>query len=439
MITPRTITAALVLFLALSTGATAAETTDLAALFAKNNGRLSLDKTTYHLTKPLEINLQKTGPISIIGDGTTRIIMDGPGPAIHLIGTHDGTAAPSTVDPSIWKNERGPVIAGIEIVGNHPKAEGIRAEGTMQLRIRGVTIRHTQCAIHLAQRNRNVIITACNLYENHGIGLFLDDVNLHQINVTACHISYNGGGGIVSRAGAVRNLHITGCDIEGNMSESGPPTANVLLDGTGSSYGTGEVAITGCTIQHTHNAPNSANIRILGAAQPIANLKHPQLGNITITGNILSNVHTNIHLDNCRAVTITGNTLWDAADYQILATHCTALVVGANALDRNPYYDRNERVRASHNAVKFVDCRDSTIQGLHLSTTRNTPAGMLLKNCHRMNINGCTILDCAGPELKLVDCENCRISGCLLQDAENPKEENLVLQNSSKIRTSRPQ
>ena len=38
-------------------------------------------------------------------------------------------------------------------------------------------------------------------------------------------------------------------DIEGCQSKDGPPTANVLIDCTGGS--TAEVAITGCTIQHT--------------------------------------------------------------------------------------------------------------------------------------------------------------------------------------------
>ena len=57
------------------------------------------------------------------------------------------------------------------------------------------------------------------------------------------------------------------------------------------------IAITGCTIQHTHNAPDSANIRIMGEgkARPYAE-GELRGGNITITGNILSDVQVNVHL-----------------------------------------------------------------------------------------------------------------------------------------------
>ena len=92
-------------------------------------------------------------------------------------------------------------------------------------------------------RNRNVLIANSHVYENRGVGIYLDDVNLHQINVTGCHVSYCDDGGIVAKAGQVRNLHVTGCDIESNQGAKRPPTANVLIDSTGGSNA--EVAITG--------------------------------------------------------------------------------------------------------------------------------------------------------------------------------------------------
>ncbi|WP_197168240.1 glycosyl hydrolase family 28-related protein [Neorhodopirellula pilleata] len=48
----------------------------------------------------------------------------------------------------------------------------------------------------------------------------------------------------------------------------------------------GGVAITGCTIQHTHDAPNSANIRILGRSRPVQQTDEPRHGNITIANNV---------------------------------------------------------------------------------------------------------------------------------------------------------
>ena len=52
--------------------------------------------------------------------------------------------------------------------------------------------------------NRNVSVADSHIYENRGVGIFYDDVNLHQSNITNCHISYNALGGVVSRGGGVQ-------------------------------------------------------------------------------------------------------------------------------------------------------------------------------------------------------------------------------------------
>ena len=83
----------------------------------------------------------------------------------------------------------------------------------MQLTLTRVVVREALHGVHLVKRNRNVTLAACNLYNNRGIGLFLDGVNLHQINVANCHISYNHGGGVVVRGSELRNLQIGSSDI----------------------------------------------------------------------------------------------------------------------------------------------------------------------------------------------------------------------------------
>ena len=414
-----------------SASAQADDTAALQAAITESGGFLQLENRVYEISKSINIPLNETGPVAIRGTGTTRIKMAGAGPAFHFTGTHDGSAAPRTFKPEVWERERGPVVADLEIIGAHPEADGIQAEGTMQLRISGVTVRKARHGIHLYRHNRNVIISDCNLYENEGIGLFLDDINLHQINVANSHISYNRGGGIVciGGVGGVRNLHITGCDIESNFHEEGPVTANILVDSRKNSSGGAEISITGCTIQHTANSPDSANIRIFGGAQPIGNIEKPQLGHVTITGNILSDVQTNIHLEGCRGVAITGNTLWQAAEYNLLIKDCTALVMGANVLDRNPYYNRNPKIAANKNAVAFINCQDSTIQGLHVSQTRGNDAAVLFENCRRLHILGLTILDCEGVELVLKNCHDCLVNACLLSDTrENAEKETLQVE-----------
>ena len=68
------------------------------------SGPLVFPTGTYRLTAPVVIRLNETGYKGITGAaGTTRILMEGAGPAFHIIGTHGGTASPASVTPAIWK------------------------------------------------------------------------------------------------------------------------------------------------------------------------------------------------------------------------------------------------------------------------------------------------------------------------------------------------
>ncbi|MBC8876015.1 MAG: right-handed parallel beta-helix repeat-containing protein, partial [Planctomycetes bacterium] len=293
-------------------------------------GRVRLPKGVYRITKPIVIDLDRVGYTSFTADGVARIEMAGPGPALKFVGTHFKSADPKGFAPEVWDRQRMPCVDGVGIAGDHPEAIGIQAVGTMQLTVSRTHIRGVLHGIHLVENNRNVIISDCHIYENRGVGIYYDDVNLHQSNISNCHVSYNAGGGVVSRAGNVRNIHITGCDLESNMSPDTPPTANVLIDCTGSKYGTGEVAITGSTIQHNHPSPDSANIRIIGRSEPSGELELVREGNVTITGNVLSDVQVNVHLKDCRGVAITGNTFWMGFKHNLLVEDCSNIVVGPN-------------------------------------------------------------------------------------------------------------
>lgn len=384
------------------------DTAAIEAAVASKNGAVRLSRGTYRITRPIEIDLDRVGPTAIAGDGTATLVMDGPGAAIRFIGTHQGTAAPDTVKPNVWQHERMPAVDGLEIVGNHPQACGIEASGTMQLTITRVDVRRVLHAIHLVERNRNVIVSNCHLYENRGGGLFLDDVDLHQTNVTGCHISYNAAGGVVSRSGNVRNLHISGCDIEGNMSADGPPTANVLIDCSASVAGTAEVAVTGCTIQHSHTSPGSANIRYVGTGADGENWGH-----VCISGNVLSDVAVNVDIQQARGVSILGNTFWKGTEHNLRVNGSSNVLVGPNLFDRNPRY-RDEGYAS--NGILFRDCRDCTLTGLHVNGVTAAPAGIVLEKCRRMNLTGLTILDCQNAGLLLRNVTDSRVSGCLIQN-----------------------
>lgn len=390
-------------------------------------GDVILPKGVYRFTKPVVVDLEKVGPTSFQGSGTATIVMEGPGPAIRFIGTHEGTAAPETVEDNIWTNQRMPAVDGLEIVGAHPEAIGVEAVKTMKLILTRLTVRKMLHAVVLAQRNRNVIVSNCHFYENRGIGLYLDHVDLHQINVTGSHISYNGGGGIVSRDGSVRNLHISGCDIEGNMSAAGPATANILIDCGGKGSGTAEVAITGCTIQHGSGAPDSANIRYIGADDA-----DRRWGFVTISGNVFSDVQVNIDLIKAHGVVIQGNVIWTGQQGAIRAVDSEGVAIGSNIVGRNPNY----KDQVSKNSVLLRDCRDCTLSGLQIHGVSNAEAAVILEDCQGINVVGCTLVDCKSPGVLARNLSGSRIQGCLIRKAADAPEswEPVVVEGGSENR-----
>ena len=394
---------------------------DTAALqqLVNSQGSVRLPKGRYRLTKTVTVDLAKTGFAAITSDGTAQIIMAGSGPALHFVGTHGKSADPWNFKPQVWQNERAPSVAGIEIVGTHTEADGIEATGTMQLTVEHVLIRECRHAIHLTKSNRNIIISACNLYNNSGIGIFYDDVNLHQSNIVGTHISYNHGGGVVSRGGNVRNVQIGTCDIEYNHDPKGPPAANVELDSRGSSIG--EVTITGCTLQHTHTAVDSANIRILGAGNDTSLIRrggkeHTQEGNVTITGNVFSDVQVNVEIKHARGVTISANTFWEGFSHDLLIEDSSNIVVTGNNFDRNPRYLVNGYNLAEKNGVVITRTEDSTFSGNIVSGVWKKDAAVDIRECRRLQVTNNSVLDSDGIALRLTNTKQSVISGNLLRD-----------------------
>ena len=368
-------------------------TEELNQLIAESGGNLSPTSGVYRITRPLQFDLeQKKSAIIRASDGPVTIIMDGPGPAVRIRGSHEGTASPKTFSPATW-NERMPIIEGLEILGNHPDADGIELIRCVQPTITRVAIRWCRHGIRLVDRNRNVIVSDCHLYENSGIGLFLDDVNLHQINVSNSHISYNRAGGIVVYDGNVRNLHITGCDIEGNMPADDSPTrtANILLDVSGTpedkSRSIAEVAITGCTIQHSSNysgsqyeslAPGGANIRILGKdLWPV--------DSVTVTGNVISDTSVLIDIDTATDITVAGNTFFAPNPDFIHATACKRLNLNGNTF--------NPRQFVRPGRLIFSQCEDSIISNCTFHALNEGEGAIQLDQCQYMALHNNILSD----------------------------------------------
>ena len=381
-------------------------------------GSVQLPKGKYRLTKTVTVDLAKLGAFGLTSDGTATVIMAGPGPALKIVGTHGGTAAPKSFKPETWA-QRTPVVQGLEILGAHAEADGIEATGTMQLTLSRLTIRECRHGIHLTERNRNVVVADCHLYRNRGVGLYLDHVNQHQTNVSGCHISYNLGGGVVAIGGEVRNLHIGTSDIEANHDENGPPSANVLLDSTGGSIA--EVAITGCTLQHNHKAPGSANIRILGAGSDPSLLRREgrattREGHVTITGNVFSDVEVNIELRESRGVTLTGNTFWEGFAHDLLIEDSQNILITGNNFDRNPRYLVNGNGLAERNGIVLRRLADSAFTGNIVVGVHGKEAAVDVEDSSRLRITDNSILDSDGHALRLTRLKKSLVTGNLLRD-----------------------
>lgn len=388
-------------------------TSELQGQIDDNDGRLLLTAKNYRITSTLDFDLKALGAAAIKSVGGATIIMDGAGPAIRFTGTHEGTASPKSFKPATW-NERMPIVTGIEILGAHPQADGIELRQTVAPIVSRVSVRWCRHGVHLVNRNRNVVISDCHLYENSGIGVFLDDVNLHQINISNSHISYNRAGGIVVRDGNVRNLQVTGCDIEGNMPADETPTntANILIDVSGSAdtrtKSVAEIAITGCTIQHSANysgaegktnAPGGANIRLAGKEiYPI--------NSVTISGNVLSDTTTNINISYSHDVTIASNTFFAPKPNNLLVSRSQRVVVSGNTF--------NPRQFTRPGTIRFTDCEDCVLANSTIHKFATQDGAVILNRCSGFMLTGLVLSDCdSGIVLRdtsATTIANCRVS-----------------------------
>lgn len=386
-------------------------TTVLQKAIDTRDGNLLLGKDeVLRITKPLVFDLAKHKAVAVRAAGGVTIVMDGPGPALRLVGSHKGTASPKSFQPATW-NERMPIVSGIEILGNHEEADGIELVQTVGAIVREVSVRWCRHGIHLVNRNRNVLVSNCHLYENSGVGLYLDDVNLHQINVGTSHISYNRQGGIVVRDGNVRNLQVTGCDIEGNMPADETPTktANILIDVSGSpdtrAKSIAEISITGCTIQHSANyggdknktvAPGGANIRLAGK-------KIYPIDSVTISGNVLSDTTTNIDVEYAIDVSINANNFFAPKPANLRVANSRRVVVTGNTF--------NPRQFERPGTVTFENCTDCVIADSTLHQFATTEGALVLDRCSGFTLNGLNISDC-GSGIVLKNTTDTTISSC---------------------------
>ena len=353
------------------------------------DGTLDFGRGTYLLSGTVEVNLATHGRVSIKGDGTARVVMRAAGPAFRLVGSHEGTADPSSQTESVANRERMPTVSGIEIFGEHDEAVGIELTGTVQATLQGVLIRQCLFGVHLTKRNRNVLISACHIYEGRGpaIGVYFDGVNLHQAIIVGSHISYQRHAGIKVARSEVRNLQITGNDIEYNDAdqEGDSDSADVWIDAREGTVREGTIASN--TIQ-AKPSPNGANIRIEGPDRDDS----AGAGLWTIVGNILQDQERNLWLRHCRGVTVSGNSFASAERHSIDLDHCRVIALGSNTIDHNPDYRGTYR-----DGIVVRNSSAVTMTGLILEGVRagrpDRGAAISVSNSEAVTIGHCQVLD----------------------------------------------
>jgi polygalacturonase len=394
------------------------------------DGLLEFPRGTYRISRTLRVELARHGRLALQGcGGVAKLRMHGPGPALHVLGSHDKSADPLSFRPEIWQSERLPTIDALEIEGQHEQADGIRLEGVMQPTLTRLLIRQVRTAIHVTGRARNVIVSHCHLFHNTGVGVYLDNVNLHQTIITGSHISYCRLGGIRIENSEIRNLQITGNDIEYNNNQAfkvpdadGVPTAEIYVD-VGAKGSVREGTIASNTIQATYS-PGGANIRFIGSSDA----GDHRTGMWTIAGNLIGSQNVGIHLTSARGFTIEGNYVYSGHSRNVLVERCSNIVIGPNCIGHNPDYGAEELATG----VRLVDSENCNITGLLIEDAeagQHTVRGAVpierdalieLVRCQRVNVSGTQVLNPTPLGIYLEDCSCTLISGCTVLDHRQP-------------------
>jgi hypothetical protein len=389
----------------------------------QTDGGLFFPGGDYLLRSGLRLDMSARGRTHICGAGA-RLLNASDGPALHIMGTHEGTSSPSSVTERTWARELMPVIRDIEIAGVGDCGDGIVLEGTFKAVVSGVIIHGCRNGIRLVRRNRDIIISDSHLYRNRQVGVLYDHVSLHQSIIVGCHISHNGLSGVKIDGGDIRNVQITGNDIEYNYTEGVGVCADVWFV-VGPPPGTGirEATISGNTIQ-AMRTEGGANIRIEGRVDE----QSQKAGLIAISGNMITSQDYNIWAQNARAVTISANTFLLGSARNLWLGDCRHISVTGNVIDDIPDYGGQ-----TCGGIELIGCTGCHIGGTIVggATPGHEQAAIALQQCQTCSVNGCQVLGQPLAAVELRDCVACRVSDCLLQRPQGDDCEPLPVHGGS--------
>lgn len=355
----------------------------------------------YRLESGLTVRLDQRKHTAIRSGGA-RLLHQSTDPALHIIGTHTGSAAPDDLTDAVSASELMPTVADLEIVGGSG-GDGIRLEGTYKAIISRVTVRDCVHGIHIPNHNRNIIVSDCHLYRNYGIGVFLDNVNLHQINIHGCHIQYNYRGGIKIVEGNVRNVQIVSNDIEYNRNPDDPtePAGDVWF--VAGPIGIREGAICGNTIQGVPTE-GGANVRLEGLS-PQNMLK---VGLLTVSGNLITSQEYNILCRYARGIALGSNIHISGHKRNILIENCEQVAITGAVLDNNPEYQP-----AAPGGIELKSVEGCTITGV---IAENCTDALSVTGSSGLAISGCVFRNTQGTAISLLNSDHIAITGCVFTD-----------------------
>ncbi len=395
------------------------------ALQASDDGELFFPTGKYRITESILVDLQQIGPVMIrgVGGGST-ILMEGIGAAFVVRGSHRGSALPSSVHERVWEKEKYFVIESLEILGGHDDADGVQMIELMQPVIRHCLFRDLRYGIHLVVRNRNVILQGNHIFHCRKYGIFLDEVNLHQINIHDNHISYCSQGGIVVRNSEIRNIQIVGNDIEYNFDrESDVPCADIYFD-VEEKGSVREGTISGNNIQ-AERSSGGATIHFLGYPED-----RLRIGLISISGNHISNQETLLKLRNVRGISITGNTMIRGYEYHIDVEDAENIVIQGNVVDHNPDYFRgNDDHRGG---LRISRSRDVMIVGNIIegvSRGSKTAGGALeIGRSSRITVQANHLVSCRHRGITVSQSDAVTIADCTITPGEDRLTDGILIE-----------
>ena len=276
------------------------------------DGTLVLPRRTYKMSYAIRIDTSK---IKVFDGNNSEFIMTNDRAVFEVVGSLDSsmTSNPNTLNTEIMNKEPNTIIRNCIIRGDTNEdgtyknnGTGITLSGAIETNIENCYIHHMATGIKLTNVCRNVSICNNHIYAITGNGIYLENTNIHQLNINSNFITYCMNC-VYVKPKELANLQMNGNDIEIGFYPTGYENARCLnFDISSTSNSCFEIEICGNTIQG-HSASGNL-IQFLGGTNPIQN--------VSIVGNHISNSNgTGIVLQDCKGFAIQGNTMKDIAGY----------------------------------------------------------------------------------------------------------------------------